>query len=368
ETSFDALRAGDLTTFLQAAPSYGGSLILRAPFVYASELIGGGSLAAFRAAAIPCLLAGVLLGVHLFSKVPGRSKWLVLMLAAANPITLRALEIGHPEELLGGVFCVGAVLLALADRPAWAGLFLGLAFANKAWAVVAIGPVLLALDHGRIRMLAVAAAAVAVILTPLILEGPSVTAGTKAAATTTGAIFQPWQLFWFLGSHGEPVYGLYGLKENYRAAPDWIAPFARPVIGLMWIPITALFWRLKPKRTDALGLLSLLLLLRCVLDPWNAVYYELPFLLALLAWEVYSGRRAPLLTLAAMALVWISFQTAPNHVSPDLQALSYLAWAIPAIGVLTLRLFLPPRFKALRSATIEFARGRIPTLARSASA
>ena len=47
-------------------------------------------------------------------------------------------------------------------------------------------------------------------------------------------------------------------------------------------------------------LLALLLLLRCVLDPWNVVYYELPFLLALLCWEALCRpERPPVLALAA---------------------------------------------------------------------
>ena len=68
-------------------------------------------------------------------------------------------------------------------------------------------------------------------------------------------------------------------------------------------------------------LLALLFLLRCVLDPWNIVYYELPFLLALLAWEALCRpERPPVLTLAATALVWITLQRAPRvGCSPDMQ-------------------------------------------------
>jgi hypothetical protein len=47
--------------------------------------------------------------------------WIALLLAAGNPLTLRALEIGHPEELFGGVLCVAAALppaLATPWRPA----------------------------------------------------------------------------------------------------------------------------------------------------------------------------------------------------------------------------------------------------------
>ena len=76
------------------------------------------------------------------------ARGVALGLCVANPLTLRALEIGHPEELLGAVLCVAAVLLAARDRPLWAGLLLGLAIANKQWALLAVGPVLLALPDG----------------------------------------------------------------------------------------------------------------------------------------------------------------------------------------------------------------------------
>ena len=49
-------------------------------------------------------------------------------------------------------------------------------------------------------------------------------------------------------------------------------------------------------------LLALVLLLRCALDPWNNLYYRLPFLLALMAYEVCSGR-TPRLTLIYTVLL-----------------------------------------------------------------
>ena len=51
----------------------------------------------------------------------------------ANPLTLSALEIGHPEELLGAVLCIAAVC-AMNDRATWAAILLGLAIPNKEWA------------------------------------------------------------------------------------------------------------------------------------------------------------------------------------------------------------------------------------------
>src|SRR5436190_956263 len=166
--AFDALTHSYFALFLQLCPAYGGSLIMRAPFALAAHGLGGGEVAVFRAVAVPCLLAGAALGVVLASSLLARGAGrgtvaIVVALCACNPITLRALDIGHPEELLGAALSAGAVLAALRGRPTWAGVLLGLAVANKAWALLAVGPAAAAraavrpalrarsLEHGLLR-------------------------------------------------------------------------------------------------------------------------------------------------------------------------------------------------------------------------
>ncbi len=63
-------------------------------------------------------------------------------------------------------------------------------------------------------------------------------------------------------------------------------------------PLTALYawlrrgaYRRRPH--DALLLLALVLVLRCVLDPWNISYYSLPCLFAIVSWEALSAQAAP---------------------------------------------------------------------------
>ena len=75
------------------------------------------------------------------------------------------------------------------------------------------------------------------------------------------------------------------------------------------MPLGLLFWRRRRllRREDALGLLALLLLLRCVLDPWNNDYYHAPFLLALLAWEALARDGWPRLTVLAGAALALTF-------------------------------------------------------------
>jgi hypothetical protein len=351
------LIAGDVAGFLGALPAYGGSLVLRAPFAGATALLGGGELAVYRAISIPCLVAGAWLAVVLVRRMGerGRSdgvRALVLGLCVANPVTLRALEIGHPEELLAGALAVGAVLAARDRRTLLAAVLLGLAIATKAWAVLAIGPVLLALPARRALALAIAGAVVAAVLAPIALAGSHGT--LVAGASTTGQYFQPWQLFWWLGDSGQVVIGGNGLPKpnGWRASPQWLSPLTHPLIAGLVVPLSLLWARVRgaAPRIDGeqlLALLALLLLARCVLDPWNTVYYALPFLLALLAWEALQRpERPPVLALAATVLVWVTFQSAPGWLSPDMQSVCFLAWSLPLAGWLARECFAPARREA----------------------
>jgi hypothetical protein len=374
--AFEALAHGHLTRFLQLVPAYGGSLVERAPFALIPDIWGGGEEAVYSLVALPCLLAAALLAVWLIPRIRARqgsnpAMIATLCLCVLNPVTLKALELGHPEELLGAVLCVVAVLLAQRDRPLWAGIVLGLAIANKEWALLAIGPVLLALPSRRIMCLLGGAGAAGAVLAPLVLVGGGgFVTGAKATAATTSAIFQPMQVFWFLGHHGLQANLLPSrLKHDYRIAPAWIGPLSHPLVIAVGVPLTALLWRGRAhsdqtlgqapagadaeqhrrggagaarRPADALLLLSALLLLRCMLDTWDNVCYFLPFLFALLAWETETLRRPPVLALSGTALVWLNVWLA-GRVSADAQAAFFLVWSLPFAAALGLRLYLPGR-------------------------
>lgn len=348
-----ALVHGHLTEFLQLAPAYGGSLVLRAPFALLSDLWGGGELAVYRLVALPCLLGAAALGVWLVADMrrrgaPTLARAVALGLCVANPLTLSALEIGHPEELLGAALCVAAVLLAGRGRPLWAGLLLGAAIANKEWALLAVGPVILALPARRILCLTAAAGVAAAVLAPLALvqSGGFLTASGSTAAPS-GTIFQPWQVWWFLGHHGPVVHGVFGhIKPGYRTAPPWVGALSHPLIVALALPFTALAWWRRPgaggeaRVREALLLLAFLMLLRCLLDTWDTSYYVLPFLLALTAWESLGERGLPALALVSTAMAWVSFSWLPyQHVSPDVQSALFLLWTLPLATVLAWRLY-----------------------------
>ncbi len=357
--AFKAVIDGDIRGFLTLSPVYGGSMILRSPFAAATAALGGGEVAVYRAVSIPCVFAVAVLGVSLVRRMGARGRTngaraLVLGLCVANPVTLRALEIGHPEELLGAALSIGAVLAACDRRTILAAVLLGLAIACKSWAVLAIGPVLLALPERRILALAIAGAVTLAVLAPLLLS--TAPQAFVQGTSTTGQIFAPWHVFWFLGDTGQVVIGGNGLPkpDGYRIPPQWLSPLTHPLIAFLVVPLSFAWARvhrsLRGGREQVLLLLALLLLLRCALDPWNISYYELPFLLALLAWEALCRpERLPIGALTATVLTWVTFETAPDYLSPDMQSVFFVAWALPLVVWMARTAFTPAAARAERA-------------------
>jgi hypothetical protein len=209
--------------------------------------------------------------------------------------------------------------------------------------------VLLALPRRQLRALAVAGAVAGAVLAPLVLAGSAGFLAAKLTAVKTSLIFQPWQVWWFLGSHGHVVRGLYGnVKVGYRTPPGWIESVGHPLIVVIALPLTLLCVRLRRRGSwraaeDALLLLALLLLLRCILDPWDISYYSLPFLFALLAWETLKYKRVPGISLAASFGAWFVFQATSTsvHVSADTQSAIFLAATLPAVSAIAVALYAP---------------------------
>jgi hypothetical protein len=353
--AFDALVHGHVQGFLQLAPGYGGSLVLRGPFVFLAHALGANENWMFRAGAIPCLVAAALLGLCLVSVMRRHgastlAQVLVLVLCALNPLTIQAVRWGHPEEVLGGALCVAAVLAAVRNRPIWAGVLLGLAIGNKAWAVLAVGPVLVALPQRRLLAMGCAGLIGAALLIPFVFAGAG---ALPAGAGNTGSIFQRWQVWWFFGIPRPPLArGAGPLLISARTAPGWLSGLTHPLIAAVGLPLSALYgWRRRRRLTissasDALLLLALLLLLRCVLDPWDFSYYPLPFLFALAAWEAVRFARPPILSLVATVAAWlVMYETAMPifGVPQDVQTLIFLSVSLPAAGGIAVALFRPGR-------------------------
>ena len=249
--------------------------------------------------------------------------------------------------------CIAAVLCAMSERPIWAAVLLGMAIGNKEWAVLAVGPVLVAMQHGRLRALVITGAVATLLLAPFVLA-PAL-AGASAASTaanglSTGTIFQPWQIWWFFGPHGHVVKGLHdSITAGFRTPPAWIQSIGHPLVVLVMAPLTGLFAWLRRRSPHQVAngpllLLTLLFALRCVLDPWDTAYYAVPCLLSLLTWEALSRDRPPVLTLMASFAAWLAFQETgwgALNLPLDGQALVFALVSVPSIIALGVRLYAP---------------------------
>jgi hypothetical protein len=367
--SVSRLLHGDVTGFLSLAPAYGGSLVLRSPLILLARATGGSELTAYWLLALPGLVAVGFLSAALarHARCRGWSRGasaLVVALALFSTASVQALNLGHAEELLGAALAVGATLLAMQGRWLAAGLLLGLAVANKPWALVAVAPVLVALPTRPLRAGLVAAAVAATVMAPLMLTGTGATGGMTsagAAATSAGGFSKPLSITWFLGKRiAKDALGQ--LPAGSREPPAWVAKISRPAIVLVAAALSALWWRRRDRAASPLGLLALALMVRCVLDPWNLPYYHLPFLLALLAWETHSARRAPFATLAVAGFLQL-IEAVHGQISPDALAATYGTVALPGLVLLTLAVLAPARAQALGRPVTRWLTRLLPTLA-----
>lgn len=370
--AYNALLGGHVWRFLTLAPAYGGSLELRAPFALLPGLWSGHEVAVYQLVSMSCLFAAAAFAVWLSAQMRalGHSRLaraVVLGLCVANPVTLYALQLGHAEELLGAVLSVAAVVAAQRGRTGWSAVLLGLAIVNKQWALLAVAPVLMALPAHRVRALAIAGAIAAGFYAPLIL--PSVLAGHGAGAAALASsggstIFQPWQLWWFLGAHGHLVNDSFGaIKPGYRTAPAWIGSLVHPLILALAVPAT--LFAARRRRDDALLLLVFLFAIRTAFDTWDTVYYPLPFLIALLAWETFRWSRPPALSLLASVTIWLVFIALPQRLSADAQALAFALVALPTLVAIACALYAP---RALRDRVLPRLRRVSAPIASSSAA
>lgn len=339
--AYEALMGGDPGGFLAALPGYSGfTVLVGAPAALLTNGLGGIETMAYRFSAAPGLLGLAALGVAIAGPVraAGNRAWPVFLLAGAGgAIALQTLEYGHPEDLLATAAAVGAVLAARADRPVWAALLLVLAVVAKQWAVLAILPVAMAAPRAGLRIAAAGAIATIALLAVQTQAGGA----AHGSITTTGLLFHPHQLFWPLGIPATPEFIEAG--HGTTMGPTWLQPLTRPLIVGLGAAVALAWWlRSGPDRNrdDVLGLLALVFLLRCVLDPWNLIYYQLPLVVALAAWEARRGRSMPTLSVVTTAACWLTFVTydARSGYGPYV---AYLAWTVPLAAALAWELLRP---------------------------
>jgi len=361
--AMNALLAGHLDAFRHLLPEdgAGGSVLLRAPAALMGSLLVGGQQAIFRFGTLGCELAAGGLGLALASDMRRRGlpllpRAVTVGLCVLVAAILDAVFFGHPEETLGASLCIGAVLLSGANRPALAGVMLGFAIIDKPWGVLAIAPVVLACPAGvlsyplRLSRLGLGAGAVLVAWLALAFALDPVRL-LHAMSTASGLVIEahPVDVWWPL-AHAVHKLGV----TPYYAPPRFLSQHAREIAVLLAIPLSLpLAFRrlpallpgiaagrraagiaLQPVMSDraatdaALALLALLLLLRCMLDPSDHVYYHVPFVLALLAWESRVSR-LPVRALLATGLLWLIFHTLSGIADLSVQYAAYLLVTVP---------------------------------------
>jgi hypothetical protein len=143
-------------------------------------------------------------------------------------------------------------------------------------------------------------------------------------------IFLRPQLLWWFGRHA------------------WVVHEAHVLIVVVAAVSAAAWWLARgrhqiPRREDeVLLLLVMVMLVRASLDPWNNVYYHVPFVFALMAYE---ARRTPWLTALYSCLLIVVVPPFFLHAA-TLNAGAYTAVAGLTLLGLAGRLFLPDRIQA----------------------
>jgi hypothetical protein len=329
-----ALLSGHAHAFFANLPvdGAGGSLLLRAPAGLVARALGGGELGVFRAGAFECVLALGALGLVLAAGMRRRGvaplgRAALVGLLVLVPLLLGAVLFGHPEEALGAALCVCSVLLAGDGRPALAGVAVGLAVVNKPWGVIAAVPALLAAERSERLRLAACAAAVAVPwLAGTALVDPSAFSRELSAVWP---VAHPVDAWWPLAT---PFTAPGGMHEY--VAPSFLQSHGRELIVLVPVLAMLVLAPLGDRSTErCLALLALAFLVRCVVDPSDHVYYHVPFIVALTAYEART-RSAPVLALLATGLVWLVFHTVSDIAGLDVQFLAYMAVALALMGAL----------------------------------
>lgn len=341
--SIHALLHGQIRAAAAVQPVMGlGSIIVRLPFAALASALHGGETLTYRLGVLPCVLAVGLFGIVIGCAGAARRRpaWvapLACLVLIVNPVSSAAIWLGHPEELLGGALCAGAVLAAARDRPRLAGVLLGAAVGTKEWALLAIVPALVAARPQQRRALALCATTVAVPLVgllPLIDPASFLRTGRELGGLRLVS-FTSW---WWPLAAGKVIQthatGSLTTAEVHtlplglsRAAVSWLAPAAS-------VPFGWLVWRrsLRIDRVHALGLLALLLLLRAALDPVSMLYYFAPFVIALLGWELLTDSGAPRITMLAILGLWWSIEA--NSLGAEQRAAVFvLISGVLALGI-----------------------------------
>ena len=350
--SIDALVRGDWNGFFAEQPLMGSlSLVLRAPFV--ALVFDADIETVYYAGVLPCLAVLVVLTFAVLRRMEaaGRTtgdRAVVALLCLGTLPLMRSIHWGHPEEILASALVIAGMLAAGGSRPAVAGVLIGLAFASKQWALLAVLPALLVLTRGRIALLAAAGITVAVFTLPMLVGNPDRFFDVLRAAGSIDPQYELGMRERAPGAHVNPqsVFLPFAKDEPFQDnellfVSEAVARFAHPAILLIGFTIPLLLWRRAGRLPLLAGLrlLALVFALRGVLDPMSLDYYHLPLVLALAAAAAVGGRRDVRLAVWATAGLTLAFAE-PAVGVPELEQhagakfLVYMATMVPLIYAL----------------------------------
>ena len=359
--AFEALSRGHVQEFFTSNALMGPfALLARAPFVLAANVGDTSMLDGYRWGAVACLLASVVLAlvvVRLMRRAgqPTYACVIAAVLLVANPLVVKALQFGHPEEMLGAALCTGAMIAAMGRKGVLAAIMFALALTTKQWALVIVGPMVVAvLVYGlpRLRFAAVLLITGLAVVGPFFLSDPAgFVDGQERAGSIPVTSWQPASPYsvWYPVTPAKdvqirPVDGRSVVRV--RPVPPFVAGIAKQliVISAFLLTVPLLLRRKRLSAADPLLFLAFVLLLRCTLDPFDNPYYHLPFLFAFLAWESLSVRGAPFVTLFVSSAFLLQTRLADVFVAiPDYttHCVLYLAWSLPLLAFMAVHLYSP---------------------------
>jgi hypothetical protein len=335
----EALARGDFSTFVHDQPLMGpASLLLRAPFAAASRLFHADLTWHYRAGVFACLLVAALLALALAQRARRTSRLnaaAVAVLAFVNPLTISAIRAGHPEELVAAAAVAGAALLSLDRRWLLAAVLLGLAIATKAWAILAVAPLLVVIAApDRKRFAIVAAAVMLALYAPLAVGDPDRLGSVIQSAGSLGSRYgeatapDAWFFSARAGDFTWPTEIRDGEMEfadasGYRVS-NTDAHLAHALVVAIALALTLAWWRAggPASRETLFLLLAAILLARCFLDAGDHIYYHVAVALSLLGYDAIRPRaRFPWLSAGFIAGLW-GVTRLSDHLATDRQ----VAW------------------------------------------
>lgn len=237
--------------------------------------------------------------------------------------TVLSVRWGHLDDVLALVFSVAAIRAVAANRAVLAGFALGAAMASKPWALGFV-PVLLVLEHHRLRAAAAAALTTTAAWMPFLVANPA-----------TLDAFRPQFLV-------APSSGLRALGFHGDVVPAWDR-----TAQLVLAPAAALAAVLRGRWA---GLFLVAVAVRLALDPQDNAYYAGGAALVALVFDLLGTRWTfPWATVVTVAALWQPFvldyphrlQTSTGLAlwwfqHPGIVGGVHLAWSVVVVSVVLL--------------------------------